>query len=170
MSEVDAASDQIPFDQEKLQLLDSYFAALRTGQWSQLASFYHAQISYASPLFPDVRKELVQASWEYLLGQIQNIETAHEIQFCDERKAHLSWVITYKLRDRPRKKVRLKGRTSLSFWDNKIVRQVDDWHLYAWAGKQFGLMGKLFGWSNSFRDQMQSRALDAMHMQKTGYR
>ncbi len=149
------------------QAVEALVRAIAEQDRQALLACYHDSISYSSPLFPDLRKELVLDAWDLVYAGMESLTFEHEFVFADERKAQLAWRCTY-LRDG--RKVVFPGLSTFSLWDEKIVRQVDEWDFPSWARRQFGLKVWLFAWSKRFQRHCQDTAVAQIHTRTTGYR
>jgi SnoaL-like domain len=147
--------------------VEAFVRAIGTQDRQALQACYHESVSYSTPLFPDLRKELVLDAWDLIYQGMESLRIEHEFLFADERKAQLAWRCTY-LRDG--RNVVFPGVSTFSLWDEKIVRQVDEWAFPSWARRQFGLKVWLFAWSKRFQRHCQDTAVAQIHTRTTGYR
>ncbi len=147
--------------------VQSLLDALMSLNRERVRSCYHEAITYSSPLFPDLRREMVMDAWDLVFDGMESLSLEHQFNFADERKAQIAWRCTYLRGDR---RVVLPGLSTLSLWDDKIVRQVDEWEFPAWSRRQLGVKAWPFSWSKRFQRHCQDTAIAAVHSRTTGYR
>ena len=156
-----------PLFEPSMRATGRLFQALMAQDMDKLRLSYHDAISFSSPVFPDLRREMVMSGWQYMLEDIKDLRLEYEVLYADERKVQVAWRCQYQKASRS---VRFKGISTMSLWDDQIVRQVDEWNFSQWARRHFGLKGILLSWSRAFQRHCQQLALDALHSRSTGYR
>jgi SnoaL-like domain len=150
-----------------VQAVEALLRAIEQQDREALQTCYHESVSYSTPLFPDLRKEMVLDAWDLIYDGMESFAIEHEFIFADERKAQLAWRCTYQ---RNQRHVVFPGMSTFSLWDDKIVRQVDEWAFASWARRQFGVKAWLFSWSKRFQRHCQDTAVAQLHTRTTGYR
>jgi SnoaL-like domain len=156
-----------PLFAPSMDAVQSLLEAVMSLNRERVRACYHEAISYSSPLFPDLRREMVMDAWDLILDGMETLSIEHEFNFADERKAQISWRCTYQ---RGSRKVVVPGLSTLSLWDDKIVRQVDEWAFPSWSRRQLGIKVWPFAWSKRFQRHCQDTAVAALHSRTTGYR
>ncbi len=110
-----------------------------------LQAGYHAQASLSDPLHPDLRGPQVGCLWRWRLHRCEGWDVRALTWAGDERKARLRWQVDWRLRERGG-----RGRTTIdttfTFWDDLIVRQVDEYPVWPQLGRCQGLTGWALGW------------------------
>lgn len=134
-----------------------WFAALERLDGDQLAACYHPSASFCDPVFPDLRGERVGWRWRMLASGATDMHLDYDIRYGDERKAEVQWDARYRfaISGRP---VRLQASSTFTFWDNRIVRQVDEFSFWRWSRASVGAAGLLLGWMPWVRTGAQRRA------------
>ncbi len=132
-----------------------FFDAWSRRDTAALTAALHPQVSFSDPLFTDVRGVRVALMWTNRLSESEDLMVAHEILFADERKAQVRWQAQYILGAR---KVAHEGLSTLSLWDNLIVRQVDEYDFLLWARQAYGPIGWLLGATEGYQAACQRRA------------
>jgi hypothetical protein len=134
-----------------------FFEAFAASDWQTMARCYHDKASFSDPVYPDLREERIVYMWHQLLGaaetsklksgsnkahSLNNLKLAYRVLFGDERKAQVQWTATYFYRNRL---VTNQVLSTLAIWDDKIVRQVDEYNFWRWSRQALGLTGLAFG-------------------------
>ena len=115
---------------------------------SALLSCYHRHASFSDPVHPDLRAEQVGWLLRFRLARTEAMQTDTVWLAGDERKSQMLW----RVRWRPRGAAS-RGRTrslrvlsTFSFWEDEIVRQVDEFSTWAYLRQVHGLTGLALGW------------------------
>jgi ketosteroid isomerase-like protein len=137
-------------------LVRRYFDALARLDGEAMAACYHRAATYSDPIFPDLRGERVGARWRMLAGGASDMHLDYTIVQGDERKAQVHWKARFRLGGGP--VVSNDVTTTLTFWDDRIVRQVDEFDLWRWCRSSIGLAGALLVVIPPVRRAMQRRA------------
>jgi SnoaL-like domain len=157
---ISTTSELVPLHEPSMRVVTKLLEALMAANVDAVDSSFHDAITYAGPLYADIRKEQVVQGWELMLSRISELKIDHQFLYADERKAQITWRAQYLVGAR---RVTFEGMSTFSLWDDKIVRQVDEWKFGPWARKHFGLKGWLFAWNASFERHCQDWALDGLH-------
>lgn len=142
-------------------LVHHYFDALARLDGEALAACYHPSASFADPLFPDLRGERVGWRWRMLARGGTDMRLSYDILGGDERKARVRWRARWRLADGGRP-VANEVLSTFTFWDGRIVRQVDEFDFWRWSRASLGLPGLLLGWMPPVRRLAQRRALQQL--------
>jgi hypothetical protein len=158
MPEVSAQGDASQPNLEYLSpVVGRFFEAFALGDWQSMARCYHDKASFSDPVYPDLREERIVYMWHQLLAAattaeskgssnnalcLNNLQLEYKVLFGDERKAQVQWFATYQYGKRP---VRNEVLSTLAIWDDKIVRQVDEFNFWRWSRQARGLPGLAFG-------------------------
>jgi hypothetical protein len=154
-----------------------FFEALALSDWQTMARCYHDKASFSDPIYPDLREERIVYMWHELLAaatdnapkekstnrlNLTDLLLEYRILFGDERKAQVQWTATYRYGKRS---VRNEVLSTLAIWDDKIVRQVDEYNFWSWSRQALGLPGLVFGampwYQRSVQRSAQSRLVQA---------
>ena len=135
-------------------LLARFFGALAARDTARLANCYHPLVTYSSPVFPDLRGVLPVAMWRLALERATDLRVDWDVAFADPRKAQVKW--TGRWLDGTSER-RLAVASTLSIWDGRIVRHVDEFRFPAFAAQAVGLPGRLLGWHGPWRRRLQRR-------------
>jgi ketosteroid isomerase-like protein len=142
-------------------LVHRYFDALARLDGEAMAACYHPEASFSDPVFADLRGERVGWRWRMLTRGARDMHLDYVIVFGDERKAQVEWKARYRFAGSGRV-VRNQGLSTLTFWDERIVRQVDEFDFWRWSRSSVGLIGMLFGGLAPVRSMVQRRAAEQL--------
>ena len=138
-------------------LVRRYFDALARLDGEAMAACVHPMASYSDPMFPDLRGDAVGWRWRMLTSGATDMHLAYDIVFGDERKAQVKWQAQYRFVSSGRS-VSNQVTSTLAFWDQKIVRQVDEYDFLRWSRSSLGLAGALLAQLPPLRRAAQRRA------------
>lgn len=139
-------------------LLHRWFDALARLDGESLAACYHPSASFSDPVFPDLRGARVGWRWRMLTRGATGMKLSYDILHGDERKAVVRWRACWRLAGSGRE-VRNEVLSTFAFWDDRIVRQVDEFGFWRWSRSSLGLPGLLLGWIPALRRAATRRAL-----------
>lgn len=135
-------------------LLARFFGALAARDAARLAGCYHPLATYSSPLFPDLRGALPALMWRLALDRAPDLRIDWDVAFADPRKAQVKWTARWRQGTTER---RLAVASTLSIWDGRIVRHVDEFRFPSFAAQALGVRGRLLGWNAAWRRRLQRR-------------
>lgn len=138
-------------------LIRRYFDAFARLDGEAMAACYHPAASFSDPIFPDLRGDRVGWRWRLLTRGAADMHLDYAIVFGDERKAQVEWEARYRFAGSGRR-VHNKALSTLAFWDDRIVRQVDEFDFWRWSRQALGVSGWLLGWSPAFRARVRHEA------------
>jgi ketosteroid isomerase-like protein len=142
-------------------LVRRYFDAFARLDGEAMAACYHPAASFSDPVFPDLRGERVGWRWRMLARGATDMHLDYVIRFGDERKAQVEWTAGYRIANAGRR-VRNEAVSTFTFWDDRIVRQVDEFDFWRWSRSSVGLAGLLLGWMPPVRAAAQRRAMEQL--------
>ena len=127
-----------------------YTDALVRHDGNALLSCYHRHASFSDPIHPDLRAERVAGLLRFRLARIEAVQAETVWLAGDERKAQMLWRVRWRARSsdglaagRTRS---LRVMSTFTFWEDEIVRQVDEFAPWAYLRQVHGLSGLVFGW------------------------
>ncbi len=140
-------------------LIRRFYDAFAALDGAAMVACYHDQISFSDPVFPDLRGTEPGAMWRMLTGAAARsggMRLEYRIAYADERRAQVLWEADYLFRGGRR--VHNRVRSTLTVWDDAIVRQVDEFAFWAWSRQALGVTGWLFGGLPPYRRAVQRAA------------
>ncbi|MGE3862455.1 MAG: nuclear transport factor 2 family protein [Burkholderiaceae bacterium] len=140
-------------------VIRAFYDAFARLDAAAMTAVYHPQISFSDPVFPDLRGEQAGAMWRMLsaaAARSNQFELDYQIAYCDERKALVRWRADYRYAGG--RKVRNSVLSTLTIWDQAIVRHVDEFPFWRWSRQALGATGWLCGWAPPYRRAVQRAA------------
>lgn len=137
-------------------LIHRYFDALARLDGEALAACYHPSASFTDPIFPDLRGAQVGWRWRLFAHGGSAMRVSYDILGGDERKARVRWRGQWRLADG--REVANEVSSTFTFWDELIVRQIDEFDFWRWSRASLGVSGLLLGWCPPVRRLAQRRA------------
>jgi hypothetical protein len=138
-----------------------FFDALGRLDGEAMAACFHPAASFSDPLFPDLRGERVGWRWRMFARGATDMHLDYAVLFADERKGQVQWRVQYRFAGSGRRVVN-EGLSTLAFWDDRIVRQVEEFDFWRWSRSSLGLAGWLLGWVPPLRELARRRALEQL--------
>jgi hypothetical protein len=142
-----------------VSVVERFFLAYSKADPVLMSACLHPQISYSDPLFPDLRGVRVGLRWHWQLRHATDFKLQKQIIFLDERKAQLKLDIAYLWH---RRAVHHQVLSTLTIWDDMIVRHVDEYPYWQYAKQAQGLAGYVFGGFGWAQSVVQRRAAAAV--------
>lgn len=147
-------------------LVRRFYDGLAALDSAGIVGCYHRQASFTDPVFPDLRADQVPARWKMLLRGItqgagagapagDSLALTYRIVRGDDRKAVVTWEARYRLAGRV---VHNRIESSLTFWDELIVRQVDEFSFWRWSRQALGPPAWVAGWLPPYQRAVQQQA------------
>ncbi|WP_394842572.1 nuclear transport factor 2 family protein [Pendulispora brunnea] len=138
------------------QLVDGFYRALAKRDWETMVAAYHPDVHFTDPVF-DLRGARAAGMWRMLCESAKDISVVHSGVRATEHEGAAHWEATYTFS--------LTGRRVLNvidarfeFRDGKILRHVDTFDFWKWAGQALGPTGKLLGWTPFVRGKVRRTA------------
>jgi ketosteroid isomerase-like protein len=125
-------------------LLERFYEAFRRCDAATMAASYHPECTFSDPVFKLLKGEEVGAMWRMLCSRARDLK----LEFSDIEagndtgRAHWEARYTFSLTGLP---VHNVIEAAFTFRDGLILRHVDRFDLWRWAGQAMGVKGKLFG-------------------------
>ncbi len=140
-------------------LIRRFFDAFAALDGAAMAACYHPQASFSDPVFPDLRGGEPGAMWRMLTAAAArsgDFRLDYRIARSEERKAQVLWEADYPYQRGRR--VHNRVRSTLTVWDDAIVRHVDEFAFWSWSRQALGASGWLLGWAPAYRRTVQRAA------------
>ncbi|HEU4729797.1 MAG TPA: nuclear transport factor 2 family protein [Kofleriaceae bacterium] len=143
------------------QLIESFYTAFQRRDPDRMLACYAPDVWFTDPVFRDLRGPRVIAMWR-MLGERA---TAREITFsnvrADDRTGSAHWEARYVFSPTGRKVHNVIDAT-FELRDGKIVRHIDRFDLWRWAGMALGARGKLLGWAKPIQNAIHRTAMRSL--------
>ena len=139
-------------------LIERFYEAFRRCDGAAMSACYHADCTFSDPVFVLLKGAEVGAMWRMLCSRARDLK----LEFSDVEagndagRAHWEARYTFTLTGLP---VHNVIEAAFSFKDGLILRHVDRFDLWRWAGQAMGVKGKLFGRLPLVQNKIRAQAM-----------
>ena len=150
------------------QLVESFYTAFAKRDAEAMVACYHPEVHFSDPVFPDLRGARAGNMWRMLCERATTLTVEHSGVSAEDTRGRAHWEARYDFTATGRKVHNVIDAT-FEFEDGKIIRHVDTFDLWKWAGMALGAKGKLLGWSSFVKGAIQkqaARGLDAFEAKR----
>ena len=147
----------------------NFYAAFAKLDAEGMKAQYHDEIAFTDPAFPMLKGAQANAMWAMLCSRAKVFELTLVSASADAAGGRATWEAKY-LYSGSGRMVHNKIDAVFSFKDGKIIRHVDRFDLWKWAGQALGAPGKLLGWFGPFKGVIRKKANKTLlaYMEKHG--
>jgi ketosteroid isomerase-like protein len=139
------------------QLVDTFYAAFSRRDAETMAACYHPDVRFSDPVFPDLRGAHAGNMWRMLCERAPTLKVEYSKVSADDKAGTAHWEAHYDFTATGRKVHNIID-AAFEFRDGKIVRHVDTFDFWRWAGMALGAKGKLLGWTPIVRNAVRKQA------------
>ena len=144
------------------EILELFYSSFQKGDAQGMSACYHDSATFTDPAFGRLTGREVGAMWAMLLSRKESkLKIDYSGISANEESGKAHWIATYNYGPQKRPVVN-KIRSRFKFRDGKIIKQVDDFNLWAWSRQALGPVGLLLGWSPFLQDKIQAMARKAL--------
>jgi len=122
---------------------------------------YASHATFSDPVFPKLTAQGARLMWQMLLSEAEDFDLAVDIREDAADRAVVDWTARYTFTPTGRVVVN-RVHTEMALAAGKIVRQVDAFSFWRWAGQALGWKGWLLGATPLVRDPVQARAAKSL--------
>ena len=127
------------------QLITDFYAAFAKRDAEGMIACYAKDVAFSDAVFTSLRGEEVFSMWRMLAERAKDLRVEVSGIEGDDATGRAHWDAHYTFSATGNHVLnRIDAR--FTFEDGKIVRHVDTFDLWKWAGMALGLKGKLLGW------------------------
>jgi ketosteroid isomerase-like protein len=139
-------------------LLERFYQAFSRCDAAAMAASYHPECTFSDPVFVLLKGEQVGAMWLMLCDSARNLRLEYsDIEAGnDSGRAHWEARYTFSPTGLP---VHNVIEAAFTFRDGLILRHVDRFDLWRWAGQAMGVKGKLFGRLPLVQNKIRAQAM-----------
>lgn len=151
------------------ELIRRLYAALAAGDGAAMGACYADDARFSDPVFGDLDAAGVRAMWAMLCARAADLDvTVSDIE-ADDHRGRARWVATYTF-SKTGRRVRNVIDAEYAFRNGRIVRHVDRFDLWRWAGMALGWKGRLLGWLPAVQNAIRGEAQRGLRRQQAGTR
>jgi ketosteroid isomerase-like protein len=150
--------------------LSEFYSAFARRDADAMVRFYSPRIEFSDPVFPELKGEEVAAMWRMLTKRAKDFSLTFRDVVANDVAGSVHWEARY-LFSKTGRQVHNVIEASFTFEGGKIVKHVDRFDLWRWAGMALGAPGKLLGWTpmvtRKIRDEARSGLVQFMRENPT---
>lgn len=139
-------------------LIRRLYAALSARDGAAMGACYADDARFSDPVFGDLDAAGVRAMWAMLCDRATDLTVEVSGVEVDDRHGKARWIACYTF-SKSGRRVRNVIDAEYEFRDGRIVRHVDHFNLWRWAGMALGLKGRLLGWLPPMQNAIRAEAM-----------
>lgn len=144
-------------DNEKTQLIRTFYHRFQARDWKGMADCYHKDIFFYDPVFQNLEGPQVSAMWAMLLKGAKDLQVTVSNIAAEGDYGSCNWTALYTFSPTGRK-VENKVKAHFTFAEGRIIEHQDEFSFWRWSRQALGLPGLLFGWSAPLQRRVQKKA------------
>ncbi len=136
-------------------IIERFYKAFEALDPEAMAACYHKDIRFEDPAFGNLKGEHAGNMWRMLCNSQKGKDFVVEASNFSYKNGigRANWEAHYDFSQTGRR-VHNIVEAEMLFKDGKIIRHVDDFHLYRWSRQALGLTGTLIGWTPFFKKKL----------------
>ncbi len=123
-----------------------------------MAQCYHDEVLFEDPAFGELKGDKAKNMWRMLCNSQKG--KGFKVEYSDIKmtgqKGSAHWEAFYTF-SKTGRKVHNIIDAEFKFKDGKIIEHIDGFDLYKWSKQAFGISGYLFGWTNFFKNKLNTQ-------------
>jgi hypothetical protein len=139
------------------QIIHRFYESFRARDAEGMCGCYHPQVVFSDPVFGRLEGEQAAGMWRMLCARARQLEIIFGAIKASETSGSAHWEAMYTF-SRTGRAVHNIIDANFIFLDDKIVRHMDRFSLWKWAGMALGPAGVLFGWTPLIRAAVRKEA------------
>jgi ketosteroid isomerase-like protein len=143
-----------------MSVAQRFYDAFALGDHHTMAQLYAPTGTFSDPVFPLLSGEEAGLMWQMLITRATDLEVSARVEEGPGR-ARIVWVARYTY-GATRRPVVNRVYSEMDVAAGKIVRQVDRFGFWRWAGQALGWKGWLFGWTPALRARVRRQAEESL--------
>lgn len=125
--------------------------------WKAMQTFYHDQVVFSDPVFRNLIGGEAKAMWHMLAEAGKDLKITFQNIKSDGVTVSCDWDAFYSF-SKTGRKVHNVIHARFEFSEGKIIKHLDSFNLWRWAGMALGTSGKLLGWTPIIQSKIRSGA------------
>ena len=138
-------------------LLTGFYRAFAALDGDAMATAYAPDATFSDPVFVDLKGVEIGAMWRMLCSRATDLRIEASGIEANETSGRAHWEAWYAF-SKTGRMVHNVIDAQFEFRDGKIVRHVDRFDFWRWAGMALGPTGKLLGWTPMLRNKVRREA------------
>lgn len=138
-------------------LINEFYQAFQARDGARIAACYHPNAEFSDPIFTSLKGEQVGAMWRMLTESAKDLQLNFDSVMADDAAGRAHWEAHYFF-SKTGRPVHNEIDTRFAFRDGKIIRHIDNFDLWRWAGMALGIKGKVMGWLPAVQEAIRQEA------------
>lgn len=130
-----------------------FYQAFQQQDAEGMIACYHPEATFEDPAFGPLQGEDLFWMWRMLCANAQDFALQFEVLEATDAQAKVHWEAQYTFSQTGRR-VHNRIDATLDLKDGKIVRHIDQFNLWTWAGQALGWKGRLLGGTAFFKRKL----------------
>lgn len=140
-----------------IAVANQFYRAFQARQADEMATCYHAQVTFSDPVFPQLKGREASNMWFMLCQASPDLAINFAIESAAADTVIVNWDAWYTF-SKTKRKVHNRVRSQLTLKDGKIIGHLDRFDLWRWSRQALGLPGWLLGWTPFLKRSIQKTA------------
>ena len=140
------------------QLIQNFYEAFQRRDGAGMGACYHPEAEFSDPVFTSLKGAQVPAMWRMLTERAQTLEVNFDNVAANDDTGQAHWEARY-LFTKTGRLVHNVIEARFAFRDGKIIRHVDSFNMWRWAGMALGIKGQALGWLPPVQNAIRREAM-----------
>lgn len=132
------------------QVIHRFYESFRARDAEGMCGCYHPEIIFSDPVFGQLSGADATGMWRMLCARAKDLRITFGAVAARENEGSAHWEAKYSF-SKTGRAVHNVIEASFIFLDGRIVRHVDRFSFWKWAGMALGPAGMLLGWTPLIR-------------------
>ena len=141
----------------KEKIINRFYESFSARNAEGMISCYHPDVTFTDPVFGRLSGAEVTGMWRMLCARAQDLEITFRAVSANGDSGSAHWEATYTF-SKTGRRVHNVIDASFDFVGDLIIRHVDRFDLWKWAGMALGPAGLLLGWTPIIRGAVRKEA------------
>ncbi len=140
------------------QLIEKFYSSFAKADPEGMVNCYADDVAFEDPAFGRLQGQDAKNMWRMLVSPNIKIDIAFDHVEANAQTGSANWQATYTFSQTGRKVVN-KISASFEFKHGKIIKHIDHFNMWKWAGMALGFKGYLLGWTSFLQGKVRQQAL-----------
>lgn len=143
------------------RLITELYEALQRREGARMAACYHPEAEFSDAVFTSLKGPQVGAMWRMLTERAKDLQVIFDGVVADDSAGRAHWEASYTF-SKTGRSVHNVIDARFAFRDGRIIRHMDQFDLWRWAGMALGIKGRLLGWLPSVQAAIRREAMSGL--------
>ena len=141
----------------KEQTINRFYQSFSARNAEGMTACYHPDVIFSDPVFGRLSGAQATGMWRMLCARAQDLQITFGSVSASGDSGSAHWEATYTF-SKTGRRVHNVIEATFDFVDDRIIRHVDRFNLWKWAGMALGPAGVLLGWTPLVRGPVRREA------------